>query len=201
MPHNSFRQTWTALGLAGSPEPTLGELLRAYAEPQRAYHTLTHIEEGLALIDRLAESWSSIAHVRWAWWFHDAMYQPLRPDNEVRSAAWAARVLRTEGGAEEDVAQVQGLIQTTAGHLPGSGDTSLFAQVDLAILGATNPRFRAYCDQVRTEYAAVPEAAFRAGRRAVLTDFLARMPLFQHPALAHLNARAEYNLCEALKDL
>jgi predicted metal-dependent HD superfamily phosphohydrolase len=70
-------------------EVVLDELLQAYSEPNRKYHTIEHIgsllrqleDHGHAVVDRDA--------VVLAMLFHDVVYDPLRHDNEERSAALA----------------------------------------------------------------------------------------------------------------
>jgi predicted metal-dependent HD superfamily phosphohydrolase len=49
---------------------------------------------------------------------------------------------------------------------------------DLELLGASPARFAEYERQVRSEYAHVPDAAFRAGRARILKGFLARERLY-----------------------
>jgi predicted metal-dependent HD superfamily phosphohydrolase len=55
-----------------------------YNEAHRAYHTLTHIDSMLTLDGRgrIVESDA----IELATWFHDAVYDPTRSDNEERSA-------------------------------------------------------------------------------------------------------------------
>lgn len=61
-----------------------------YAEPQRAYHTLAHIEACLALLaEREDLSEAERRLLTCAIWWHDAVYDPLRHDNEEQSAALA----------------------------------------------------------------------------------------------------------------
>ena len=72
----------------------------------------------------------------------------------------------------------------------------------LTVLGAAPARFAQYVRQVRAEYAHVPDAAFRAGRRAILAGFLARPRLYLTDAYrATLEARARGNLAAALAAL
>lgn len=187
------------LGLQ-APAGLFEELRTAYAEPQRAYHTAQHIDECLGTLD-LAER---NAPVELALWFHDAVYDPRRADNEQRSAAWArAGVLAA--GCEEAVAQrVHDLVLATRTHeaTGDDPDTRLLLDIDLAILGAAPARFAEYERQVRAEYAHVPQEAFRAGRARILAGFLARERLYAtvvfHDALEQ---RARANLQESLARL
>ncbi|ESL07679.1 hypothetical protein TRSC58_04628 [Trypanosoma rangeli SC58] len=73
-------------------------IVTRYTEPQRHYHTLTHLEEMLGCLARF-QSEAPMAHrlpaagaqrivVELATLFHDAVYDPRRSDNEECSAAW-----------------------------------------------------------------------------------------------------------------
>src|SRR5436853_298410 len=67
---------------------------------------------------------------------------------------------------------------SAADDLPGQ----LLCDADLAILAADRERYDAYVTGVRQEYAEVPDADFRAGRKAVLEDLLAHDTLFHSEA-------------------
>jgi predicted metal-dependent HD superfamily phosphohydrolase len=70
---------------------------------------------------------------------------------------------------------VHALVMAT-GHdaVPQGRDQEVLVDIDLSILGATPARFDEYEQQVRAEYAWVPEFLFRRKRRAILGQFLAR---------------------------
>jgi predicted metal-dependent HD superfamily phosphohydrolase len=70
---------------------------------------------------------------------------------------------------------------------------------DLAILGADDPAYRAYADQIRQEYAWVSEPDYRMGRRQVLECFLARPKIFD--LLAHLEEPARRNIAAEIARL
>src|SRR5262245_28096498 len=79
----------------------LEELTRRYSEPHRAYHTLQHLAEAfdtLAACGDRVERWDEVL---FALWFHDAIYDTRRHDNEERSADWARDELLA-GGAPAD---------------------------------------------------------------------------------------------------
>ncbi|MGH3379956.1 MAG: HD domain-containing protein, partial [Actinoallomurus sp.] len=66
------------------PEAIGADLLRRYAEPHRRYHTTTHLAEVLDHVGELAGEAADADAVRLAAWFHDAVYDPARGDNEER---------------------------------------------------------------------------------------------------------------------
>jgi predicted metal-dependent HD superfamily phosphohydrolase len=90
----------------------------------------------------------------------------------------------------------------TSSEPPPNRDTGVILDADLAILGATEERYRQYAADIRREYAWVPEPEYRAGRIAVLERFLARPRLFWHE-LTHQEgeSRARMNLQTELDTL
>jgi predicted metal-dependent HD superfamily phosphohydrolase len=159
-------------------QPEIGkDLLRRYAEPHRHYHTVNHLHHVLVMIDELAED-QDLFLVRLAAWFHDAVYAiPTgQLSNEEASARLAIRTLGRVGLEQEDLNQVARLVRLTETHVPGARDPEgeLLCDADLAILAAPPEEYARYVEQVRAEYAAVPERAFLAGRLAVLTELADR---------------------------
>src|SRR5580700_5352801 len=96
-------------------DPVHAELVRAYAAADRHYHGLRHIEALLGLAARHADAIADRDAVEAAIWFHDAIYDTRRRDNEERSAALAAA--RLAGTAAGDrIARIAAMIRATAGH-------------------------------------------------------------------------------------
>ncbi|GAA1534985.1 hypothetical protein GCM10009678_16730 [Actinomadura kijaniata] len=184
--------------LAGAPTRHIGtELDARYGEPHRRYHTRDHLAAVLDLVDELA-GWADDADaVRLAAWFHDAVYDPERADNEERSARLAGRMLADTDLSEGTVAEVVRLVELTATHAPDAGDRNgqVLCDADLAILGSDPERYAAYAAAVREEYAFVPDEFFRAGRAEVLNGLLALPALFHTPtARERFEERARHNL-------
>ena len=76
--------------------PVADTLLRAYQEPHRHYHTLSHICELLRDFDAQTQPWGHPRAVEWAIWFHDAVYETSAETytrNEETSALWAHQML------------------------------------------------------------------------------------------------------------
>ncbi|MBB2483680.1 N-methyl-D-aspartate receptor NMDAR2C subunit [Mitsuaria sp. WAJ17] len=200
-----LRAAWLATceALAVRQDMTLCEqLLKAWNEPQRHYHSLQHLRECLATLARCRQLAREPELLALALWFHDAVYDPRAPDNEARSADWARAALPALGLAGEACGRVARLVLATRDHLASDADMGLLLDMDLAILAAPAERFAEYEGQIRAEFAFVPEPDFRAGRRLILQGFLARERLFVTEAMhAAWDARARANLrqaCEAL---
>ncbi|WP_433363585.1 HD domain-containing protein [Streptosporangium sp. CA-115845] len=181
-------------------EPLGRELITRYDEPHRRYHTVTHLEAVLAHIDTLASHAEHPDLVRLAAWFHDAVYDPRRGDNEERSAILAERALPEMGLSPEAVATVARLVRLTVTHAPAPGDAdgAVLSDADLAILGASPEVYAGYTTAVREEYAFVPDDAFRSGRAAVLRSLL-DLPAIFH--IADLEEAARANIMAELERL
>jgi predicted metal-dependent HD superfamily phosphohydrolase len=184
------------------------ELVHAYAAPERHYHNLTHIEAMLGLKSSYEDALSDPQSVEAAIWFHDAIYDTRRHDNEEKSAELAAG--RLAGLLSPDrIAFVVGMIRATAGHHVPDGlddarrrDCALFLDMDLSILGSTPDLFSAYEDAVRREYGWVPDALWHEGRRKILQGFLDRPAIYASPQFsASHEAAARANLARSLERL
>jgi len=194
--------TWAALNLA--PPPGLCEqLLRAWDEPQRHYHTLQHLTECLTLFDTLRAQAEQPADIELALWFHDAIYDVQGHDNEARSAHWATEALAAGGVDTARCRRVHDLIMATCHTaLPASPDQALLVDIDLAILGAPAARFAQYRRQIQAEYAWVPPEVYAVKRRAVLQGFLDREHIYSTPVVAQrFEQRARDNLAKAISSL
>jgi predicted metal-dependent HD superfamily phosphohydrolase len=195
----SWSDAWRALG-ASADDALLAELLARYAEGQRAYHTLQHLGECLVHLARERDGAERPAEVALALWFHDAIYDVHRHDNEARSADWARQAARRAGLAPEVAERLHALVMATRHDAqPVGADARLLVDIDLAILGATPARFAEYERQIRIEYAHVPPAVFEPRRRQILGGFLARDPLYlTAPMRTRLEAAARANLGQAV---
>lgn len=199
-----WRRLWTALGAQSVNGGLFNQLVRAYGEPHRHYHTLQHLRECLAYAEASASLARRPEEVALALWFHDAVYDPRRDDNEARSADWAHASVLAAGCDPAVAERVRALVLATATHeaAGGDADSRVLLDIDLAILGAPAERFAEYERQVRAEYAHVPEPDFRAGRARLLAGLLARPRLYATaPFHDALEARARANIAASLAAL
>lgn len=175
----SWTRVWQGIGAGGDGEQVRAALVAAYAEPRRKYHSLQHLTECLEWFERVRELPRHAAEVELALWFHDAVYDVKGTDNEQRSADWAAAELVKAGVTPEVIGRVSALILATKHTAaPTEPDQQVLVDIDLAILGAAEPRFAEYGQQIRDEYAFVPEELFKPRRRALLGSFLERPRIY-----------------------
>ncbi|MDB5430974.1 MAG: hypothetical protein JWP35_2090 [Caulobacter sp.] len=165
-------------------EGLVEQIRNLHSGPDRGYHGWSHPLALLGLYGEVETALHDPVAVYCAILLHDAIYEPRRADNEARSAALAAQLLK---GAIPDpsLERTLRLIEATARHAIPEGlaqdeaaDMAVFLDMDLAILAAPISAFDAYEAGVRHEYREVPEEAFRKGRAAILEGFLGRDALY-----------------------
>src|SRR5262245_56128499 len=74
-------------------QAVLDELMQAYSEPHRQYHTIEHVASLLQLLDKHGRGVLDRNAVALAILFHDVIYDPTRHDNEHASADLASERL------------------------------------------------------------------------------------------------------------
>lgn len=195
---------WERLaGTSRAARSTGDDLLRRWAEPHRCYHTLEHLHAVLDAVDDLlpSEPAASGLVVELAAWFHDAVYEPRRPDNEDASARLARTALPGFGISGDVAGRVAALVRMTATHDPSDADGRVLADADLAVLARPRADYDAYVAAVRAEYAFVPDDGWRRGRAAVLTALLARSPLYRTAPMRAREEQARSNMGRELAAL
>ena len=157
------------------------DLLARWSETHRKHHTVSHLHEMLDAIGLLADSGLEFDReaVELAAWFHDAIYEIGRDDNEDRSAE-LARELLDSSPIRDEVAR---LVLLTKTHKVADDDVNgaVLSDADLSVLGSEPLRYRAYAAAVREEYANVPDEVFKPARAQVLRELLDG-PLFHTAA-------------------
>lgn len=156
------------------------ELLERWGEDHRKYHSRTHLLSVLEALDLLSEPAAPARPAALAAWFHDAVYEGIAGQDEEQSARLAEDRLAVAGLPGAEIDEVARLVRLTSTHSPEPGDHAgaLLCDADLSILGAEPAAYARYLDAVRKDYAHVGDAAFAAGRAAVVRRLLALDPLF-----------------------
>jgi predicted metal-dependent HD superfamily phosphohydrolase len=198
-----WRALWRRIGGEGDGAAELADLAARYGESGRHYHTLEHVADCLAELDRERATADHADEVELALWLHDAVYDPRASDNETRSAELAARMLAAATLPPDALERISaGILATTHAAPAPPGDAALVCDADLAILGAENGRYRRYAEQIAAEYAWVPAAVFRQRRALVLRRLLDRRSIYSTNGFRErLEPAARRNLSAELSEL
>ena len=140
---------------------------------------------------------------------HDTPTHLIRaPDNEEQSAALFQTFASEMALPQSLTARVVELILMTKHHVEvactdqNSLDAALFLDMDMSILGADKDVYDAYARDIRREYIHVPEAAFCAGRAAVLRRFLSHPCIFSSTVMAdQFESKARANIAREIARL
>jgi predicted metal-dependent HD superfamily phosphohydrolase len=136
---NDWIETWSELGVADSPALRViyDDVRGRYSEPHRHYHTDQHLAECFEKVRDIISLAEHPAEINVALWFHDAIYDTRRQDNEERSADWARSAARELGVSDESAQRIYDLILFTRHDAEPAGiDAQVLVDADLSILGA-----------------------------------------------------------------
>jgi predicted metal-dependent HD superfamily phosphohydrolase len=181
--HLAASRTWLSEDCL--PPSLQAQLARRYSEPHRRYHTLAHIEALLAHLSAYHHLAKEPELIAAAIWFHDAIYDTQRNDNEELSAQLAQTELERVGWSSSRALSVADMVRATQHHHADESDTDLllFLDFDLSILGASPASYAAYCAAIRFEFSWASDADYSRGRARVLESFMAREAIYKTPAL------------------
>ncbi len=179
-----------------NPVPLYKEIVDHYEEEHRSYHNMSHIWSMLQLADQLEEQILEPTLLRLAIWYHDIIYVSTRKDNELKSAEFAEKRLKTAIGPAMTTALKQ-LINSTAKHIPllDFEDNKLLLDLDLAVLATDRDIYDQYRQSIREEYRVFPTILYRPGRKKVLKHFLERERIYYTDTfLTNYERKARENL-------
>lgn len=158
------------------------EITANYSQKHRHYHTLTHLENLLQELTPLKAQIQDWPALSWALFYHDIIYNPLKTNNEAKSAELAARRMKTLQLPESLISRCTAHIIATQKHpFSEDPDTNFFTDADLSILGKPWTDYELYSRQIRLEYKVYPDLLYYPGRKKVLAHFLAMERIYKTP--------------------
>lgn len=156
------------------------EIAANYSAPKRYYHTLSHLEnllQQLILVKDQIENWEAVLFTLY---YHDVIYDALRPDNEEQSAELAEKRMTHVLVPARLIESCKNHILATKTHVKSSDpDTNYFTDADLSILGQEAENYREYSKNVRLEYSSYPDLVYNEGRTKVLNHFLSLEQIYK----------------------
>lgn len=176
---------------------------KKYNKKSRAYHNFSHLYSFLKTFDTIQTSFDSQNQVfEWSIWMHDYIYNPLKKNNELKSAK-KMRKLLGKHLSEKEITEIYELILSTAHHQLYYQEEQhrLFLDIDLAVLATDNKTYSQYTEAIRREYKMYPNFLYKKGRRGVLRHFLEREFIYftehfraQYESIARKNLKWELEM-------
>ena len=159
------------------------KLVAAYTEPDRYYHSLNHISDGLGELDNIRHLAKNVAALEMAWWWHDVIYDTTSNINEEASAAVANNTLKMLGFSDNSLSHIelrmhimQLILATKHNHIPEPEDSRLIIDIDLVSLATPPEIFDQNTANIRKEYSWVSDDSFRIGRAEFFSKLLTSRP-------------------------
>lgn len=161
----------------GLPTNDFYQNLRSlYSSKSRHYHNFKHIEALLKHSETHRNLLESPKTVDFAIWYHDAIYNASKSNNEEKSAQLAQENLVALGVDESVIENCYKLIIATKTHQLSEDlntfDAQFLLDIDLSILAAERNKYLEYTRQIRKEYKIYPDLLYKPGRKKVLKHFL-----------------------------
>ncbi len=182
---------------------TFDDLLNDYSGEKRHYHDLSHIFNLLTLFEDNKFRITDEDVVFFAIWFHDAIYNTWKTNNEEKSADFAHEILRQTDMSPDRINKVVALINATKTHTSdGDNDLDLFLDFDLSILGSEDNIYDVYTRQIREEFSIYPNFVYKNGRKKALRTLLEKAYIFKTDEFRRqFEAKARENMQRELDTL
>ena len=212
--HSEFRLAglWQSLGGTFDCRIFARILLRRYDEPHRAYHNLDHITECLEELDDISDpNFQPVFPklMELAIWYHDAVYDTKRKDNEEQSSKLCLFDCQNLDLplAEEISKHLHHLIMATKHSDPPLDlDGQIIVDIDLARLGYPPEHFLKFGDQIAFEFSEKHSGytadQYRIGRKKFLVSMLNRDRIYHTDYFFNkYETQARINLAEGIRRL
>lgn len=178
-------------------EAVLARLVSQYSTPNRHYHNVVHLENGLQDYFSLYEDISVSDFFAWA--YHDSEYNPLASDNEAKSAALFMRDSSRLGFTLDEADEISSKILDT-NH--AAMNLSVVNDMDLSILGKDQETYQTYAANIRREYASLSDEVFNLGRVQVLKRLLDNPHIyFDSKFRDKYESQAKLNMAEEIQEI
>ena len=181
------------------------EIENKYTGRNRYYHNLKHLGAMMDEVLRFKASIEQLSVLKLSIFYHDIIYNPLRKDNELRSAERMKSRLSKLGVATDTINRSFDQILLTKGHQlkeSSTSDDEYFLDFDLTVLGEDWLVYAEYAKQIRKEYWIFPAKTYKEGRKKALASFLNRESIYFTPAFRETKEeQAQANLQREIDEL
>jgi len=165
---DSWHSLMDRVGAFENQDDVLQDLILRYGEPHRRYHTLDHVADCLVTLASVRHLCANPDAVALAIWFHDAVYDVSRSDNEEQSAQLATESCLRLGLQHEVALCVGNLVRITDHRSPITvHDAKVLVDIDLSSLALDPEGFQANSQKIREEFEMAGIDAYEKRSRAM----------------------------------
>jgi predicted metal-dependent HD superfamily phosphohydrolase len=151
-----------------------------YSGKKRYYHTLDHLDKVLLQLTVTKDEIQNWKAILFTLYYHDIIYNPLKTNNEEKSAELAEKRMRQISVPADITELCKNQILATKSHLKSiDNDTNYFTDADLSVLGQTWEVYSQYFKNIRKEYSIYPDFVYNPGRKKVLNHFLSMNRIYK----------------------
>ncbi|MFT4607950.1 MAG: putative metal-dependent HD superfamily phosphohydrolase [Urechidicola sp.] len=199
-----FRSLWLRQQQPYSPDGSqvvYQQLLDAYNEPQRVYHSLEHIESCLKIFDQVSELLDNPDAVELAIWFHDVIYKIGDSDNEQLSANLFMTLTNGLFSDQFRNSVYQHIMATRhdCSEITNS-DTKLMVDIDLSSFGLPWANFITDSKKVRAEMTHLSDEEYNQKQTSFQLSLLGKPTFYNSNYFhEHYEAQARSNLAKLLE--
>lgn len=165
-------------GFCSNAKSIYQQVSSCYSEPHRAYHTLDHLGHALQQLDLVSNRLGDPDALEMALWFHDIVYKPGSPTNELESAMLFANSANHCLPPNFVRSVYELILATTHSDTPQFPDAAYISDIDLSSLGLPWERFRRDSNAVRKEQAHLPDDIAYLKQVRFLRSLVARPRIF-----------------------
>ena len=186
-----MRSEWETFAIRiGANADVYHQLDKGYSDESRHYHGWSHI---CKMLDEYRSQSLRDDALELAIWFHDAVYDVLRKDNERKSAELVDRLC---GELETPLLKraVSLVLLTEHRRKPIDALEGFMLDLDLLVLGASRECYNNYAKAIRSEYSVFGDEEYAEGRIAVLREFLERERIYWTKSFEGSEASARENI-------
>lgn len=170
----------------------------AYSQPQRRYHNLEHINY---LLTALISVPQPSAQLLMAALYHFFVYDPLRDDNEQKSAEYLRNKLTAARVNTNFIDQVVAIMLAPIKSVDmayASKDAQYLADANMAIYGESPDVYQRYTAAIREEFANVADFNWYRQRIRFLLPLLQSTRIFHSDEFSRLEKHARNNIATEL---
>lgn len=149
----------------------VNSILNMWNESHRHYHTLDHLNEILKLIESDKRFYTEKEYEKLiiTTLFHDCIYDPLKNDNEEKSASFFEKCCLLKN---EDLEHITNMILETKNHKSSTKLSESFIDYDMSIINSDFDRLLYWEDGIYNEYKSHGDDSYKIGRLSFLESLL-----------------------------